>query len=623
MLDITELKARLNRDVLGVCQHLLPNGKKIGHEWCVGSVRGEAGESLKVELRGHKAGLWCDFAPGGESGDIIELWRQARGLSLGDALDDIRTHLGVERPEFEPRQRKTYRRPEKPKCRVPQEAVLDYLREDRNLSAEAIKTYRVAEQGREIVFPSLVGEDLVFVKYLSVDRSPEGKKITRVESGCEPVLFGWQAIPPDAREIVITEGEVNAMSAWQYDYPALATPFGAGGGRKQAWIENEFERLAQCETIWLSFDRDEAGHAALDEIIPRLGRHRCRVIRLPNGDFNDCLVNGVGKEVIDQCVRDAATRDPEELRAASEFTEDVIKLFYPDGEREPGYRLPWKKIGDNLVFRPSELTLWSAGTSEGKTQVLGHTVVDIMNQGGRCCLASFEMKSARLLKRMVKQVAGTDRPTQDYIGRIMNWLGERCWIFDRLGHASVDALLEVFEYCRRRYGTDVFVIDSFMRLGIGPDDYAAQDQAMMKLVDWVTGHPVHLHLVAHSRKVDIKAKGRAPDRDDVKGASEIAANAFNIITIWRDRDREENLQQLEKAEERGDAGAVESLAEARAEPTVILNTCKQRNGDWEGKIGLWFDPSTYRYRSSFETGFHDFRYMEPNVEPLFDLEQGA
>jgi len=34
------------------------------------------------------------------------------------------------------------------------------------------------------------------VKYLSIDRLPSGKKNTRVEPGCEPMLFGWQAIDP-------------------------------------------------------------------------------------------------------------------------------------------------------------------------------------------------------------------------------------------------------------------------------------------------------------------------------------------------------------------------------------------------------------------------------------------
>jgi len=52
---------------------------------------------------------------------------------------------------------------------------------------------------------------------------------------------------------------------------------------------------------------------------------------------------------------------------------------------------------------------------------------------------------------------------------------------------------------------------------------------------------------------------------------------------------------------RKSGGLVTKLRKARAldeRPGVILNVSKQRNGDWEGKCGLWFDMETYQYRSS-------------------------
>jgi hypothetical protein len=43
-----------------------------GQEWCVGSVSGEAGESLKVRVRGAKVGRWSDFAAGGAIREATE-----------------------------------------------------------------------------------------------------------------------------------------------------------------------------------------------------------------------------------------------------------------------------------------------------------------------------------------------------------------------------------------------------------------------------------------------------------------------------------------------------------------------------------------------------------------------
>src|SRR5204863_5984351 len=107
---------------------------------------------------------------------------------------------------------------------------------------------------------------LIFVKYLGIHR-PEGKKQIRVEPNCEPCLFGWQAIPFITRKIIITEGEIDAMSLYQYGKPALSVPFGGGAGDKQKWIEYEFDKLAAFDEIFLCLDQDKEGQTAVKEII--------------------------------------------------------------------------------------------------------------------------------------------------------------------------------------------------------------------------------------------------------------------------------------------------------------------------------------------------------------------
>jgi twinkle protein len=120
----------------------------------------------------------------------------------------------------------------------PKTAVLEYLTTARNVSAEAIHAYRIGEDGRTVILPSLLPDGEVgFIKYLGIDRTPGGKKSVRVKPGCEPVLFGWQAIDPEASEVTITEGEIDAMSAWDYGRPALSVPFGVGKGDKHQWTD--------------------------------------------------------------------------------------------------------------------------------------------------------------------------------------------------------------------------------------------------------------------------------------------------------------------------------------------------------------------------------------------------
>ncbi len=394
------------------------------------------------------------------------------------------------------------------------------------------------------------------------------------------------------RTIVITEGEIDALSLAAYGYPAVSVPFGGGSGGKHNWIENEFDHLEAFETIFLATDMDPPGEEAAREIASRLGRHRCYRVRLPLKDANDCLTAGIDKATIKAAFSSAQSFAPEGLRRASDYKDQVIGLFWPEPEKHLGYTVPYPKLKDKLHFRPAELTLWSGASGAGKSQLLSDCIPHWIAQNSRLCLASLEMKGEQSLRRLTKQTGGLEQPTKETIERILHFLDEGLILYEHVGKSSVDTLLEVFDYCRARYGCDQFIIDSLMRLGIASDDYAKQEQAVYKMVDWAVLNSVHIHLVAHARKSGLDKD--IPSTEDIKGASEIGANAFNIITIWRNRPLEDKIFAASLAQEKAD------LAKR---PGVIMNIAKQRSGDFEGKIGLWFDPQTYRYRCSFEQSF--------------------
>src|SRR5690554_596388 len=598
MADILEVKRLLASRAQSVAEHLLPNGVKQGNEWRVGSVAGEKGKSLGVHLAGSKAGVWSDFATG-EGGDLLDLWMTVRRVSLVQALDEARAWLGVERPTLHRPARPSYTRPEKPKCRVPAEAVKDYLVEHRNIPSEVLTAYKVGEQGNRIVFPFLTPEgELAMVK---VREAVDDVKPKPTAANCEHILFGWQAVPPDARNIVITEGEIDALSMAAYGYPALSVPFGGGGGEKQKWIENEFERMDRFERIYIATDMDEQGEVAADEIANRLGRHRCLRVILPKKDANECLVAGIPQASIVEAINSAEHLDPDGLRWASHFADGVVALFWPQPGAHLGYTTPYGKLGNKLMFRPAEIIIWTGASGAGKSQILNDCIPHWVQEGSRICLSSLEMKPAQTLKRLCKQVIGTDRPSEPAIRYALNWLDQGLLLYELTGKQKLDALLEVFDYARAKYGCDQFVIDSLMRLGIASDDYNAQEAVVFQLVDWTIANNVHVHLVAHSRKGE---KGGGPqETEDIKGAMEIGANAFNILSVWRNKKHEELLQRAESDEER---------AALMEKPGVLLNVAKQRNGDFEGKVGLWFDQETYRYHSAHDRSLWGRTYLPEN-----------
>ncbi|MBF0339688.1 MAG: AAA family ATPase [Magnetococcales bacterium] len=631
MADVSELKARLTGDVLRVVVHLLPGGRKNGQEWECGSLAGDAGKSLRVHLSGDKAGIWSDFASG-DKGDLIDLWRLARRLTMAETIREIKAWLGVTDPAFESNRRKSYRKPSLPRT-APQGAnrVWDYLMGVRRLSREALMAYRVMtvdrigpwEEGKQawfgdwIGFPSYHEDDLKLVKYLNLERK-DGKKIILPEPGCEPILFGWQAIPDDAREVVITEGEIDAITAWDYGLPALSVPFGGGAGAKQQWLDSEFPRLDRFEVIYLCLDSDAVGKAAAAELIDRLGRHRCRVVTLPHKDINDCRMRGVTREQIAECFRSAVTVDPGELRNARDFLGEVIEAFYPTGEREPGMSTPFGKLDGKFLFRPGELTVWTGGTGSGKSQLLGFITVAGMSREERFCIASLEMRPQQLLKRMAKQISGLDVPSVEYLTRIHDFYADHLWLFTLVGKSSVTRLVEVFDYARRRYGVTHFVVDSLMRIeGAGGDNYSEQEKVVFALTNFALNHNVHVHLVAHARKSNPQIGGSVnPGVEDIKGASEVANNASNVLGVSRDRRHEQKLAKAEEQVKRG--GSVPDIDDLRSKPGVFLTVSKQRNGDWDGVIPLWFDRQTFQYRDRYSQDpvkFLAFERPEPDKYP--------
>ncbi|MDY0965411.1 VapE domain-containing protein [Massilia sp. CFBP9026] len=72
-----------------------PNGVREGHEFCIGSRDGEAGQSLRIRLTGDKAGVWSDFSDGEAGGDLISLYAFVNSLSPGRACAALAERLGI------------------------------------------------------------------------------------------------------------------------------------------------------------------------------------------------------------------------------------------------------------------------------------------------------------------------------------------------------------------------------------------------------------------------------------------------------------------------------------------------------------------------------------------------
>ena len=294
-MEAAQVAAKLADAVDSVSTHLLgPNGRYINNHLCYGNVRGDEGKSLKIELSGPKRGCWLDWAVEGHAGDLLDLWAIVRNITIREAMNEAIAWLGIPTQTYEERPMKQYHRPQTPDTMcmaLTNDRARTYLCSDRGLSLQALREYAICydKATDEIAFPYITtaGASPVRYKYLAVERE-NGKKRMRCSKNSMSCLFGWQAIPPICRDVVITEGEIDSLSV---------PSFGAGlyglsipnGCSDCSWIDIDFERLERMDNIYLMFDADVAGQQKLGEIVSRLGAHRCRILDVPkpHKDAND------------------------------------------------------------------------------------------------------------------------------------------------------------------------------------------------------------------------------------------------------------------------------------------------------------------------------------------------
>lgn len=297
---------------------------------------------------------------------------------------------------------------------------------------------------------------------------------------------------------------------------------------------------------------------------------------------------------------DQQTDESAKVKPASSWCNEVIDRFY--GEHSSSHWVPtgYDKMRDKFDLRPAEVTLWAGINGHGKTTLLSNILLNAMRIGQRAGLASFEMKPALSMAKMSRQAAGCERPAIPYIKDFHRWTDDRLWIYDHLGRVSTKRVLAVATYMRKELGIDHMVIDSLMKCGIGTDDYTAQKDFVNDLCSVAQDTGLGIHLVVHMRKGENERS--APDKFDVKGASEIVDLVDNLVIVWK------NVRKLGQSE-----------ADRNPEdPDAFVRIAKQRHHSWEGNFAFWFDPASQQY---LEWAHQRATFID--LQPALDTEGGA
>jgi len=285
-----EVKTALGARGEEFARWLFPAGKKIGQEWHVGALSGEAGKSLSICIGGAKAGVFADFATGDSGDNLVELYSQSKRVAFKDALHACADWLGqpLTRRASAPQQPVHVNRsssvsaepgdiysPSDDECR---EAIrmLEALSSDNALCERIARTRNwKPETIRQLALEGYLGwheEKLAFVYDTGVKRRwrENGERIIRWLFGKPWIWRGaWLHA---ATTVYICEGETDCITlidaGIETDPSTLAVAIPSASTFSADWAQ-----LFAGKDVILAFDSDDAGRTATEKVSRLLCPH--------------------------------------------------------------------------------------------------------------------------------------------------------------------------------------------------------------------------------------------------------------------------------------------------------------------------------------------------------------
>ena len=482
---------------------------------------------------------------------------------------------GDDRPQPAPRNA-GHRRTEPakpPLAKVPHGALPDFVRAwfktERGIGDETLTAAGIAwgkwwygDGERECIAFPYYGQHgtITNAKFRTMDKQ------FRQVPGATATLYRLHACDPTLKQIVICEGELDALSCAESGIPnAVSVPDGAPekiadgpadpDAKKFKFLRNCEEQLKAYSKIVLASDNDDPGRALNEELARRLGRERCYIVEWPEGykDANEVLagdrkkgLRGLGPDDLAACINSARPYPIKSIFSADTYTPDVVELYHKG--RKPGLSTGWQVVDELLTIVPGQLTVITGIPNSGKSEWVDALMMNMARlHDWRFGLCSFENPPADHVIKLAEKY--TDAPfwpgprarmgERDLLGAI-DWIKER-FFFIRAENESptIDWVLEAARGCLLRHGIRGLLLDPYNRFehkrpgGMSETEYVSD--MLSRVQRFAAGNGVHVFFVAHPAKL-YRDGGNIPIPGlyDIAGSAHWANICDNGVTVHRD-----------------------------------------------------------------------------------------
>ena len=356
-------------------------------------------------------------------------------------------------------------------------------------------------------------------------------------------LFGQQSFAAGGKYITITEGEIDAMAAYEMNggFPAVSIRSGANSAVKD--IKASLEYLETFDNVVICFDADEAGIKAAADVLPLFSPRKAKVCTLPLKDAGDMLKANRVREYT-KCWWDAKAYKPEGVVSLGD--PDVWDKFLKRGTEEVT-PLPASFGSLNAMMNggiaAGEVTVIGALTSIGKTTMVYNLVHGMYAESAKKIGCVFlEADVGETVEKLLSVYMGTniaDVPSdeRDYnlyhekYDEMAN--SDKLHILDHQGALEADELFAKMQYLVKGLDCDIIILDP-LQAAVTSNENGTIDAFMDKCLKLAKNTGVSIIIVSHMRKPHAKDAHDVGEYD-LKGSGSINQIAFNTILLSRDK----------------------------------------------------------------------------------------
>ena len=413
----------------------------------------------------------------------------------------------------------------------------------------------------------------------------QNKDFTWTGSPKEVGLFGENLFKAGGKFITLTEGECDAMAAYELmgsKWPVVSIKSGAQGGIGD--VKSSLEYLESFDSVVINFDNDKYGKEAAQAVAKLLTPKKAKIMTLPVDykDANDMLRQGRHAAYV-SAFWDAKIYTPSGVLNLSEQFKAYQKLRT---EKKTAIPYPWRGLNKKLEgLRAGELVTLTGGTGLGKSSVtreIEHWLIE--NTEDNVGVVALEENWSRTAEGIMAVEANAklhldsvkSQYTEEQLDECFKkvFMGEnegRVWIH---AHHGVNNLEDIFSKLRYMIiGLDCkwIVVDHLHMLVLSTlenDERKAIDQIMHRLRTMVEETGCGMILVSHLRRVEGNRgheNGIETGLNHLRGSQSIAQLSDCVISLERNQQSDDEIEasttkvRVLKSRYTGDVGVATNL----------------------------------------------------------------